>query len=208
MPKQRPTAGHLFKSNTSLISSPGSTVTGAHARAELRATAQDNFVFLIIFFCLISKHNNTLQDSFSTLFDFSVQLWISFFFFFCVVLCFFPLLFTWATGTKILFNTLFIARNFWWRLFRRPSLQISQRGVLAVFLFGVGTVGGSVCAGGNKSTLRPQLQAPWPVWQLELWVVFLMMINIKKNTWIHEKRLVKHVCVMVLGVMFDTHPPL
>lgn len=124
---------------------------GRH-NCELRATAQDNSVFLIIFFCLILKHNNTLQESFSTLFDFSVRLWIIFFFFFCVVLCFFfslSLLFTWATGTKILFNTLFIAHNFWWRLFRRPSPQISQRGVLAVFLFGVGTVLGDLCALGR-----------------------------------------------------------
>lgn len=77
------------------------------------------------------------------------------FFFLCFVLCFFflflflTLLFTWATGTKILFNTLFIAHHFWWRLLRRPSPQISQRGVLTRFLFGVGTLGGSACVGWN-----------------------------------------------------------
>lgn len=37
---------------------------------ELGASAQDNFfLFLIIFFGLISKHDNTLQESFSTLFS-------------------------------------------------------------------------------------------------------------------------------------------
>lgn len=34
MPEQRPTAAHLFKSNAPLVSSPGSTVTGAHVQAS------------------------------------------------------------------------------------------------------------------------------------------------------------------------------
>lgn len=180
MPKRRPTTGHLFKSNTSLVSSPGSTVTGAHARAsQLWATRYCSRQLCVpdhLFLLDIETQQHTTGFILNTFWFFRP---VVDFFFLLRRFVFFLLLFTWATGTKILFNTLFIARNFWWRLFRRPSLQISQRGVLAVFLFGVGTVGG------NKSTLRPQLQAPWPVWQLELWVVFPMMINIKKymNTW-------------------------
>lgn len=57
------------------------------------AGSRDNFVFLIVFFCLISKHDNTLQDSFSRLFRLFffrsvVGCIFYFYFYFLLLLCF------------------------------------------------------------------------------------------------------------------------
>lgn len=129
VPKQRLTAIHLFQVNVSLFLSQGQQSTArtfkCHTR-ELRAAAQMTSLCSYSSFLLGVEHSNTLRDSVPTL-------------------CRVPFRFlTRATGTKILFNTLFIALNlsffffFWWRLIHRPRriYRLVSTGSWFVFLWG------------------------------------------------------------------------
>lgn len=131
MPKQRLTAIHLFQVNVSLFLSQGQQSTARTFKChtcELRAAAQMTSLCSYSSFLLGVEHSNTLRDSVPTL-------------------CRVPFRFlTRATGTKILFNTLFIALNlslFFFFLVASHSqaethLQIGQHGVLVCFSLGLG----------------------------------------------------------------------
>lgn len=132
VPKQRLTAIHLFQVNVSLFLSQGQQSTARTFKChtcELRAAAQMTSLCSYSSFLLGVEHSNTLRDSVPTL-------------------CRVPFrILTRATGTKILFNTLFIALNLSFFFFfggvsftgRDASTDWSARGP-GLFFFGVGTV--------------------------------------------------------------------